>query len=84
MICDVCKTEMNDATTEMEVSIKGKMIKVINVPSLICPQCKKLVVESLVEKVAQKCAKHCKDGILDYNDVKLLGFGFEKGKGQLS
>ena len=80
MVCDVCKTEMNDTTTEMEVSVKGKRIKAINVPSLICPKCNKLVVESLVEKVVQKCAKHCKDDTFDYADVKTIGFGFGKGK----
>lgn len=80
MVCDVCKTEMNDSTTEMEVSVKGKMIKVVNVPSVICPKCNKLMVEDIVEKVVQKCAKHCKDDTFDYNDVKLLGFGFGKAK----
>lgn len=79
MVCDVCIAEMNASTTEMEVSVKEKMINVVNVPSLVCPKCKKLVGESLVEEVIQKCAKHCKEHTFDYNDVKLLGFGFGKG-----
>ena len=80
MICDVCKIEMNDTTTEMEVPGKGKMVKVVNVPASICPKCNKLEVESVVEKVVQKCAIRCKEDKLDYNDVKLLGFGFGKAK----
>jgi len=80
MICDVCKAEMVDSTTEKEVSGDGKTFKVTNVPALICPSCGKVVVEDIVEKMISKFAKRSKDGdTLDFNDVKSLGIGFGEG-----
>jgi len=81
MICDICKVEMNDSTTDMDVSIKERMIKVVNVPALVCPKCNRLVVEELVDKLVHKIAKHCKDETLDYpKEIKAFGFGFGKAK----
>ena len=81
MLCDVCKVEMNDTTTETEVSVKGRAVKAVNVPAKVCPKCNKLVVEELVDKLVHKAAKHCKEDTFDYpKEVKLIGFGFGKAK----
>lgn len=42
MNCDSCKTNMNDTTTEMEISNKGRTIKAINVPVFSCPDYKEI------------------------------------------
>ena len=79
MICAACKVEMNNATTEMEVSVKDRMVKVVHVPAVVCPQCNKLVVEELVDKLVRKVAKHCKGETLDYpKEIKAFGIGFGK------
>jgi len=84
MVCDVCKVEMNDTTTEMEVSVKGRKVKALNIPATVCPKCNKLVVEELAEKLVQKAAKHCKAETFDYpKEVKVLGFGFGFGKAKV-
>ncbi|MDR3051210.1 MAG: YgiT-type zinc finger protein [Oscillospiraceae bacterium] len=81
MLCDVCKVEMNDSTTEMEISVKERKVKAVNVPAMVCPKCNKLVVEELVDKLVRKAAKHCKDDTFDYpKEVKVFGFGFGKAK----
>ena len=81
MVCDICKVEMNDSVTEMEFSVKKRTVKAVNVPALVCPTCNKLVVEELVEKLAHKVAKHCKEETFDYpNEVKIIGIGFGKAK----
>ncbi len=60
MKCDVCQAEMKKSTTEMDVSVKGKTIKVVNVPALLCPECQALVVKDSIKKRAQAYAKDCK------------------------
>jgi YgiT-type zinc finger domain-containing protein len=66
MKCDVCNTKMNNSTTETEISIDGKMIRAVNVPSLICPECNKLVIEDSVSKQVRAYAERCKGDTFDY------------------
>jgi YgiT-type zinc finger domain-containing protein len=81
MLCDVCQVEMNDSTTEMEVSIKERVVKAVNVPAMTCPNCSKITVDGLVDKLVRKAAKHCKEDAFDYpTEVKVFGLGFGKVK----
>ncbi len=70
MKCDICKVEMKKSITEMNVLVKGKTIKVVNIPSLLCPECNALVVKDSIGKKVQKYAKGCKLDTLDYAKVE--------------
>lgn len=81
MVCDVCKAEMTSTTTEIEVSVNDRMVKALHVPAMVCPQCNKLVVEELTDRLVRKFAKHCQSDTLDYpEDVKVFGVGFGTAK----
>ncbi len=78
MFCAVCKVDLNDSTTEMEVSGKDGMVKVVNVPCAVCPSCNACVVDSLSAEVVRKAAKKSKDDTLDFDKMK--GVGIMAGK----
>lgn len=78
MFCANCKVDLNDSTTEMEASGKEGMVKVVNVPCSVCPNCNACVVDSVSAKVARKAAGKCKDDTLDF--VKIAGIGIMAGK----
>lgn len=82
MNCESCKTTMNDTTTEMEISIKGRTVKALNVPAFSCSDCNEIVVDQLVEKLARTYAKGCKEETFDYATVKPRGVGITFGKSQ--
>ncbi len=66
MKCEKCQAKMNGTKTEIDISIKGKSIKAVNVPALFCPECNDLVVKDSVKKRATSYAKHCKDDTFDF------------------
>ena len=80
MNCDSCRVKMNETTTEMEISIKGRSVKAINVPAFRCSDCNEVVVEQLVEKLARTYAKGCKESSFDYAEVHPRGVGITFGK----
>ena len=82
MNCERCKTNMNDTTMEMEISIKGRTVKALNVPAFSCSDCNEIVVDQLVEKLARTYAKGCKEETFDYAMVKPRGVGITFGKSQ--
>ncbi len=66
MKCEKCQAKMNGTKTEIDISIKGKSIKAVNVPALLCPECNNLVVKDSVKKRAKSYAKHCKGDTFDF------------------
>lgn len=66
MKCEKCQAKMNSTKTELDISVKGKSIKAVNVPSMTCPECNNLVVKDSVNKTALSYAKHCKGDTFDY------------------
>lgn len=80
MNCESCKTTMNDTTTEMEISIKGRTVKALNVPTFSCSDCNEIVVDQLVQKIARTYAKGYKEATFDYKEVNPRGAGITFGK----
>lgn len=72
MICDTCAVEMNDTTTELEVPARKRLVRAVNVPAFACPGCGQITVEPLVEKVARKAAKRCKDAEFDFPEGTVM------------
>lgn len=79
MNCNECK--MKDTTTEIEVTVRGKKIKALNVPAVICNECAEMVVDSLTEKLVRTYAKGCKEDTFDFAEINPRGVGISLGKG---
>lgn len=77
MKCNVCKTKMKDATTEIEVLVKGRKVKALNVPAY---NCDKIRMDELIEKLVQTYAKGSKEATFDFAEVKPRGVGITLGK----
>jgi YgiT-type zinc finger domain-containing protein len=78
MYCDVCKVEMNDSTTVLELKGKENMVNVEKVPCSACPQCGARVVDGITMGIAKKSAGKCKDNSMDFE--KMGGIGVMAGK----
>jgi YgiT-type zinc finger domain-containing protein len=78
MYCDVCKLEMNDSTTKMELPGKTGTVQVENVPCSVCPQCGARIVDGISFGIANKAAAKCKEDSLDFS--KMSGVGLMAGK----
>ena len=80
MKCNVCKTKMKDATTEIEVLVNGRKVKALNVPAYNCPNCDEIRMDELIEKLVQTYAKGSKEATFDFAEVKPRGVGITLGK----
>jgi YgiT-type zinc finger domain-containing protein len=78
MYCDVCKVEMNDSTTKMELPGKAGAVQIENVPCSVCPQCGARIVDGISFGIAKKAAVKCKEDRLDFE--KIGGLALMAGK----
>ena len=61
MKCNVCKTKMKDATTEIEVLVKGRKVKALTFrPITVLKIGDEIRMDELIEKLVQTYAKGSK------------------------
>lgn len=58
MICEVCKTPMEEEVTDFTVDLNGEQLLLEDVPVWVCPQCDSVLVEDEIVEAVEDMLAH--------------------------